>query len=491
MAEPVGSDGELDRHERPAVLVRGPVVAQVDHRRLAGDLLVDRARRSDQVVADDAGQEVVRHGPLVVPARQSTGGLEHPLAADALRPRKVDEPVVEPGQCLVQLDDDEVLVVARLRDDGSSCAVARHVQDAVDVRRDQELVRVRGVVELGLLHRPAPVDRVEVVARCPEVDARVRVHLLQRQRGVVEGDVVVDELADEREPGEEPRAGVQVVVVRDRLVLDHGRRQALTTGRRGGAKAGSFLNIEPNRPSASRSLLVRYMPRSGTPCSPVPRRRRQPRRTKRRCRPTIAPADTPCHARRGTRDAEGRLAPALPAGCPELLVVSIHGSPSPGPFVESVDGEVAALQQAAPGVERLSSGIELGADARSRSRAGWRSSRPSTGLGSGRCRVTITSKRHNGCAGLAWRGTTREPCRSRCGRPVGAQEDQLVRGVGGRWVLTDADHGLQHRVDGVHRPVDGEAGTQRIRRRGRCRTAGSAADPQAGSGWCCWTNARS
>ena len=40
----------------------------------------------------------------------------------------------------------------------------------------------------------------------------------------------------------------------------------------GGAKAGSLLNIVPNRPSASRFLLVRYMPRSSAPCRPPFRR---------------------------------------------------------------------------------------------------------------------------------------------------------------------------------------------------------------------------
>ena len=44
VGEPVGRDGELDRHERPAVLVRGLVVPHVEHRWLAGDFLVHRAR---------------------------------------------------------------------------------------------------------------------------------------------------------------------------------------------------------------------------------------------------------------------------------------------------------------------------------------------------------------------------------------------------------------------------------------------------------------
>ena len=118
------------------------------------------------------------HGPLVVPSRQPTGRLEHPLRTDALRPRLVDQAVVEARERLVQLNDDEVLVVARLRDDGSSGAVTRHVQHAVDVEPEQQLVRVRGIVEAGFLHWSTPIDGVEVIAGGPEVHARVGVDLL-------------------------------------------------------------------------------------------------------------------------------------------------------------------------------------------------------------------------------------------------------------------------------------------------------------------------
>jgi hypothetical protein len=150
VTEPVRRHRELDRHEGPAVLVGRPVAAQRDHRCLAGDLLVDGARRPDELVAHDGGEEVVRHGPLVVPAGQPAGRLEDPFGADSLRADQVDDPVVEPGHALVQLDDDEVLVVARLRDDRVSVAAAGHIEHPVDVGRHQQLHGVRGIVELRL-----------------------------------------------------------------------------------------------------------------------------------------------------------------------------------------------------------------------------------------------------------------------------------------------------------------------------------------------------
>ena len=125
MAEPVGRHGELDRHERPALPVGGLVVVEVDHRWLSGDLLVHRAGGTDELVADESWKEVVDDGPLVVPAGQPAGGLEQPFLSDALGPGVVDDLVVELGDGLVQLDEDQVLVVAPVRHDRPPVAATR------------------------------------------------------------------------------------------------------------------------------------------------------------------------------------------------------------------------------------------------------------------------------------------------------------------------------------------------------------------------------
>ena len=79
--------------------------------------------------------------------------------------------------------------------------------------------------------------------------------MLQIERCGVEGDVVVDELPDEREPGEQDRAGVQMVAVRHRLVLDHGLgqvRQQLVARR----KRRQLLEHRPE-PALGQPVLAR------------------------------------------------------------------------------------------------------------------------------------------------------------------------------------------------------------------------------------------
>ena len=212
----------------------GPVVAERDHGRLARDLLVDRSAPADQLVADEAWQEVVDHRPLVVPPGKPARGLEHPLGPHPLGTGEIDEPVVKLRECDVQLRDDQVLIVAGFDDESATRQIARQVEDAVDVQLQPELGRIVRVIDRRIDGRPTPVDGVEVVARRAEVDACVGVGLLLRERRVVERDVVVDELADEREACEQPWAGVEVLVVGHPLVLDHlcGKPREQVVGRR-------------------------------------------------------------------------------------------------------------------------------------------------------------------------------------------------------------------------------------------------------------------
>ena len=67
-------------------------------------------------------------------------------------------------------------------------------------RADPQLRPVGRVVELRARDRAAAVDRVEVERRRPRVRRRRRLGRHAQRRGRVEGDVVVDELAEERRP---------------------------------------------------------------------------------------------------------------------------------------------------------------------------------------------------------------------------------------------------------------------------------------------------
>ena len=111
----------------------------------------------------------------------------------------------------MQLVDEQVDVVARVADQREALLVARHV---VAARPEQQLRRVVALVEVGAADGPAAVEALEVQARRAEVAQPVLLGV-RAQRRAVGGDVVRDELADERPAGRDGR----VVRVLDLLGL--------------------------------------------------------------------------------------------------------------------------------------------------------------------------------------------------------------------------------------------------------------------------------
>ena len=116
----------------------------------------------------------------------------------------------------MRLRDQQVLVVAMVADQGEAFRAARQVVAEIagdvaerhgDVLADQHLrpVLVAGGriarVEMRAAVRTEPVDAVEIDARRAEVLDAERVLLLVAERGQVERDVVIDELAEIGEPG--------------------------------------------------------------------------------------------------------------------------------------------------------------------------------------------------------------------------------------------------------------------------------------------------
>ena len=114
----------------------------------------------------------------------------------------------------MQLRHDQVLVVARVAEVGGADAVAGQVEQFV-VRVDQQVAGLGRVVELRAARRSLAVDAAEVELRRVVVGHRPRVLLLLGQRGLVEGHVVVDELAEVDVAGRH-----RLVVERDVAVLD-------------------------------------------------------------------------------------------------------------------------------------------------------------------------------------------------------------------------------------------------------------------------------
>ena len=192
MAEPVGGGLELDRDKRAA----GPVEPAP-----AAENVVD------QGLADEQRQELVQDHPLVVPDGELAGALEQVgrgLAAIVREP--AHDPVVEQQERGVEAGDHQVLVVARIGDDGGQrVGVARQVLEPPPVT-NRELGRsvaaapVEPHIELRCLVRPAAIDRIEIEGRRARVGRVARLRRPTQAGRQVEGQVMIHELTDERRP---------------------------------------------------------------------------------------------------------------------------------------------------------------------------------------------------------------------------------------------------------------------------------------------------
>ena len=175
---------------------------------------------------------------------------------------------MEPQQRELQLRDDEVLVVARIGDERDVLAVARHVVARRPVARDggraRDLLDEEGraptvdglVVEVGAHARTAAVDTVEVERRDAEVADRLGVLTPRQARRRIEGHVVVEELADEREA----RGHRRVVRIRraENGIHDEGERVGeIVTGVHDPARLADLSQRGPDRRGVRRERWQR------------------------------------------------------------------------------------------------------------------------------------------------------------------------------------------------------------------------------------------
>ena len=217
VAEPVCGDGELDGDV-------GVVAPRVELAAVGEDGVRHRA-------ADGLGQELVDHHPLVVPAddplRLGEGLLQRVCGTEVGLDVGHDG-VVEPQERQLDLADHEVLVVAGVGDERDVLAVARQVVTRLAVagprRRSGDLLDEHRrptpvdalVVEVRADAGSTAVDAVEVERRDAEVADRLGVLPAGEARCRVERHVVVEELAEEREPGRVGRV-VRVVLALGRV----------------------------------------------------------------------------------------------------------------------------------------------------------------------------------------------------------------------------------------------------------------------------------
>ena len=203
--EPVGGDRELDRHGRDV----GRRRADLERLAPVAEHVVERRRPAD------ARQEVMAQHPLVV-LGDELARLREALCRRQRGGEAVDDAVVEADERQVGLRDHEVLVVARVGDDrpplglGVGALAARQVEPVHrGVAADRGRLAVAQVHQIGLVEprrlgvlRPGAVHRVEVQRRRAALQQRGRVDRgAEHHRRLVEGQVVVDELAQVGEPG--------------------------------------------------------------------------------------------------------------------------------------------------------------------------------------------------------------------------------------------------------------------------------------------------
>src|SRR5215470_4658011 len=163
----------------------------------------------------------------------------------------------------MQLRDDEIFVIARIRDDSDVVVIAREIN--VDIRKiltrysrgdanrsifsHHERLRVVVSIEEGMSQRTVSVQAIKIERWRPEVFCRPRVFHSFRERRGVEGDVVSHELTQKGKTGWD--LAVQILLPACR---DHG-----------GAELDEVLGIrsersqiwkQPSKHSRLRSLFL-------------------------------------------------------------------------------------------------------------------------------------------------------------------------------------------------------------------------------------------
>jgi hypothetical protein len=147
-----------------------------------------------QLAADQAGQELAQDHVLVVPRRRVPRLFEQLTLGDPVLAEPVDEPVVQADECNLKLAHEQVNVVAWIAEEGDSLLVARHVRTGGP---EQQLGGIVLGVQIRRANRPSPVEPLEVrLGRAKVADLRWVGAMPQRR--AIGGDVVCDELAEQR-----------------------------------------------------------------------------------------------------------------------------------------------------------------------------------------------------------------------------------------------------------------------------------------------------
>src|SRR5882757_1109682 len=105
---------------------------------------------------------------------------------------------MESQEQALELGDNDVFIVAGITDQSTSGAISLQVARPVrseEQRVSQQKTFLVGVVHVGLVAGPAPVDIVEIERWRTKILCGIRVFLLLETRIRIERQVVVDELS--------------------------------------------------------------------------------------------------------------------------------------------------------------------------------------------------------------------------------------------------------------------------------------------------------
>ena len=146
--------------------------------------------------------------PLIVPGHEFPRVREHTatVAVSVVSPvspvvaEHVDHAIVEFQDRHVQSGDHQVFVVARVGDDRRAARGPGQILEEPSAFH-LEFGPIARLIELRIFHGPASVDRIEIERRRARVGRSVGPRGHAEPRRCVEGHVVVEELAEERDAG--------------------------------------------------------------------------------------------------------------------------------------------------------------------------------------------------------------------------------------------------------------------------------------------------
>ena len=112
--------------------------------------------------ADEVRQKVIDDDPLKVPGERPASIIEQLGLGQAVRPQAIDQAVVRVDEGNLEPGHERVYIVPGVANQRDALLVARHI---AAIGPEEQLGRIRLIVEVGRADRAAAVQRLEIRAR--------------------------------------------------------------------------------------------------------------------------------------------------------------------------------------------------------------------------------------------------------------------------------------------------------------------------------------